>query len=123
MKSNHIIDSLSPISILAKTAKWLVLIVYMAIAIFPLIWLGISSFKTNLEIEISPFKSKVPAPRCKECGARLTSSGVGERVLELLAEKYPEETCKNLSENIMLCPECRRKKVGGVLSAPYAKVD
>jgi raffinose/stachyose/melibiose transport system permease protein len=55
MQKNQIIDKLKPIPIAAKSAKWLVLILYMIIAIFPLVWLGISSFKTNLEIEMSPF--------------------------------------------------------------------
>jgi raffinose/stachyose/melibiose transport system permease protein len=48
-------DKLRPVRLTAQVAKWLVLILYLVIAIFPLVWLGVSSFKTNLEIEISPF--------------------------------------------------------------------
>lgn len=75
------------------------------------------------EIEISPFKSRVPVPRCSGCGERLMSSSVGQRALELLAGKYPEDASGILKDNIMLCPECRRKKVGGILCVPYAKGD
>jgi bidirectional [NiFe] hydrogenase diaphorase subunit len=67
------------------------------------------------EIEISPFKSKARLPLCRECGARLVSANVGERVLEILTKKYSDLDPKRLQETVMLCPECRRKKVGGVL--------
>jgi bidirectional [NiFe] hydrogenase diaphorase subunit len=68
------------------------------------------------EIEISPFKAKVPIPRCRECGALLVSARVGEKVMELLSKEYPEESRESLKETIMLCPECRRKRVGVVVS-------
>jgi len=68
------------------------------------------------EIEISPFKSRVPVPRCRECGEPLVSARVGERVLELLAQKYPEENREPLQDAVMLCPICRRRKVAGGLS-------
>lgn len=47
--------SISPIGYVAKISKWAVLLTYSIIAIFPLVWLTISSFKTNFEIETSPF--------------------------------------------------------------------
>lgn len=39
----------------AKTAKWAMLMLYFVIAVFPIIWLTVSAFKTNFEIETSPF--------------------------------------------------------------------
>lgn len=39
----------------ARSLKWIALIVYALIAIFPLLWLTMSAFKTNFEIETSPF--------------------------------------------------------------------
>lgn len=39
----------------ANIVKWVFLIFLLAIAILPLIWLLLSSFRTNLEIETSPF--------------------------------------------------------------------
>ncbi|AFG36232.1 carbohydrate ABC transporter permease [Spirochaeta africana] len=35
--------------------KWGLLIGYTVVALFPLIWLTVSAFKTNLEIQIAPF--------------------------------------------------------------------
>jgi raffinose/stachyose/melibiose transport system permease protein len=40
---------------LGKVLKWFVLLTYFLITIFPLIWLAISAFKTNFEIETAPF--------------------------------------------------------------------
>ncbi|MGA1867086.1 MAG: 2Fe-2S iron-sulfur cluster-binding protein [bacterium] len=72
------------------------------------------------EIEISPFKSKVPMPRCRECGKHLASSKVGEKVMELLSDNYPDETLKSLKEIIMLCPDCRRKRSAEALPKSYS---
>ena len=38
-----------------RTAKWAVLIFFFCFAFFPLLWLFISSFKTNLELQVKPF--------------------------------------------------------------------
>ncbi|MCF7953632.1 MAG: carbohydrate ABC transporter permease [Spirochaetales bacterium] len=54
-KTQHIKNSESPLQITAKTSKWIVLILYFLITIFPILWLSISAFKTNFEIETSPF--------------------------------------------------------------------
>ncbi|WP_018526521.1 carbohydrate ABC transporter permease [Alkalispirochaeta alkalica] len=35
--------------------RWTLLLFYLVVALFPLVWLGISAFKTNFEIETSPF--------------------------------------------------------------------
>ncbi|TVQ40081.1 MAG: carbohydrate ABC transporter permease [Spirochaetaceae bacterium] len=43
------------IRIVARSAKWVILVLYLVIAITPLLWLTVSAFKTNLEIEIAPF--------------------------------------------------------------------
>ncbi|WP_020612064.1 carbohydrate ABC transporter permease [Sediminispirochaeta bajacaliforniensis] len=39
----------------ASLAKWLFLLFFLIITLFPLIWLVISSFKTNLEFQTKPF--------------------------------------------------------------------
>jgi raffinose/stachyose/melibiose transport system permease protein len=52
MKDNHTIRVKSAVT---QTAKWIVLAFFLAVAILPLIWLVISSFRTNLELESSPF--------------------------------------------------------------------
>jgi len=44
-----------PADIVAKTLKWIVLIAFLVFTFFPLIWLLISSFKTNLELQMRPF--------------------------------------------------------------------
>jgi len=40
---------------LAKTGKWIVLVFFLIITFIPLLWLVISSFKTNLELINKPF--------------------------------------------------------------------
>ena len=39
----------------ALALKWLILLFFLAIALLPLVWLLLNSFKTNLEIQTSPF--------------------------------------------------------------------
>jgi len=43
------------VDILAKTGKWIVLLFFLFITFVPLLWLLISSFKTNLELINKPF--------------------------------------------------------------------
>lgn len=50
MKNNHAVSWY-----ILNTVKWIFLIFLLAVALLPLIWLIISSFRTNLEIQISPF--------------------------------------------------------------------
>ncbi len=40
---------------LAVALKWVVLVFFLAVAVLPLAWLVLNSFKTNLEIQSSPF--------------------------------------------------------------------
>jgi raffinose/stachyose/melibiose transport system permease protein len=40
---------------IANTIKWLFLIILLLAALLPLIWLFISSLRTNLELQVSPF--------------------------------------------------------------------
>lgn len=42
-------------SVSAKVGKWIVLIFFFVFTFVPLIWLLISSFKTNLELQVRPF--------------------------------------------------------------------
>ena len=46
--------TLRPIDIVAKSAKWAVIILFLFITIMPLLWLLLSSFKTNFEFETNP---------------------------------------------------------------------
>lgn len=60
MKTNTVgVESLNEtpfaIRIVSSTAKWILLIAYFLIAIFPMLWLTVSAFKTNFEIETAPF--------------------------------------------------------------------
>jgi raffinose/stachyose/melibiose transport system permease protein len=55
MKQKKVLHPISPLGYFAKFSKWAVLIIYTLIAVFPLLWLTISSFITNFEIETSPF--------------------------------------------------------------------
>jgi raffinose/stachyose/melibiose transport system permease protein len=50
MKANK-----SAAGIVLAILRWTVLIVFLAIALLPLAWLILSSFKTNIELETSPF--------------------------------------------------------------------
>jgi raffinose/stachyose/melibiose transport system permease protein len=50
MKSN-----IRPLSILANTLKWIVLLFFIMVTLMPLIWLLSSSLKTSLEIETGGF--------------------------------------------------------------------
>ncbi len=40
---------------LGTTGKWVLLLFFLAFTFFPLIWLLLSSFKTNLELQMQPF--------------------------------------------------------------------
>jgi raffinose/stachyose/melibiose transport system permease protein len=40
---------------IANTGKWLFLIILLLAALLPLVWLFISSLRTNLELQVSPF--------------------------------------------------------------------
>ncbi len=42
-------------SALGTTGKWVLLLFFLAFTFFPLIWLLLSSFKTNLELQMQPF--------------------------------------------------------------------
>ena len=54
------------------------------------------------EVEVSPFKSRVPLLRCEECNAAITSAPFGEIVKQKLGDKLPENAVK-------LCHACKRK--------------
>lgn len=47
--------SYGPVDIAAKTGKWAVLVFFLLFTFLPLVWLLISSFKTNLELQMQPF--------------------------------------------------------------------
>ncbi|MFW6223855.1 MAG: carbohydrate ABC transporter permease [Spirochaetota bacterium] len=47
--------TLTPTDIIAKTAKWAVLIFFIISTFVPLIWLLVGSLKTNLELQTEPF--------------------------------------------------------------------
>jgi raffinose/stachyose/melibiose transport system permease protein len=43
------------VAALVSTLKWSFLLAFLAVALLPLLWLVLNSFKTNLEMQISPF--------------------------------------------------------------------
>jgi raffinose/stachyose/melibiose transport system permease protein len=43
------------VDVFAKTAKWFVLVFFLIFTFVPLVWLVVSSFKTNLELVNKPF--------------------------------------------------------------------
>ncbi len=45
----------APLKILAKTGKWAYIIIFLALTFLPLVWLVLSSFKTNFEFETQTF--------------------------------------------------------------------
>ncbi len=49
------IKMITPLGILAKIGKWFYLIFFLVVTVLPLIWLLISSFKTNFEFETQAF--------------------------------------------------------------------
>ncbi|WP_455382761.1 carbohydrate ABC transporter permease [Salinispira pacifica] len=48
-------ETLRPVDVIAKTGKWLLLAFFLIITLVPLLWLVISSFKTNIELQTKPF--------------------------------------------------------------------
>lgn len=48
-------NRITPLSVIAGTVKWIVLAFFLVVALMPLIWLFVSSFKTSFEIEAGPF--------------------------------------------------------------------
>ncbi|MDD4573016.1 MAG: carbohydrate ABC transporter permease, partial [Sphaerochaeta sp.] len=45
----------TPLWYFANTLKWILLLALMALALLPILWLLVSSFRTNLELQVSPF--------------------------------------------------------------------
>ncbi len=45
----------NPLAPLITLLKWAFLLVFLAVAVLPLLWLLLNSFKTNLELQVSPF--------------------------------------------------------------------
>jgi raffinose/stachyose/melibiose transport system permease protein len=55
MTKDQLTETSRGVQIAATLSKWIVILIYFLIAVFPLLWLGISAFKTNLEIQVKPF--------------------------------------------------------------------
>ena len=55
MKKPRTKAALTPVDIIAKIGKWSYIIFFLFMTIIPLIWLVLSSFKTNFEFETQPF--------------------------------------------------------------------
>ncbi|HKM07433.1 MAG TPA: carbohydrate ABC transporter permease [Sphaerochaeta sp.] len=49
------IEKKTPLWFLLNSLKWILLVTLLALALLPLIWLFVSSLRTNLELQISPF--------------------------------------------------------------------
>ena len=56
------------------------------------------------EIEISPFKTRVPLLTCEECGAHIVSQRVFEQVMDKVKIDWDK-----FRRRVRLCPQCRRK--------------
>ncbi|MFQ6039300.1 MAG: 2Fe-2S iron-sulfur cluster-binding protein [Candidatus Poribacteria bacterium] len=69
---------------------------------------------SDTEVEVSPFKSKVPLRRCVQCGALLTGEPFGEMVDDKLKGKEQKHAA-------MLCDACKRKNLA-VTSAMLSKL-
>jgi len=48
-------DDRNPLRALGQVSKWLILIFFFVFTFLPLVWLFVSSFKTNLELQMQPF--------------------------------------------------------------------
>jgi raffinose/stachyose/melibiose transport system permease protein len=56
MKSSRkLTQNFSILEILAQSGKWIYIFIFLSMTFLPLIWLIISSFKTNFEFETQPF--------------------------------------------------------------------
>lgn len=55
MKKSSVRNELTAVDVLAKTAKWFYIALFLFMTLIPIIWLIISSFKTNFEFETQPF--------------------------------------------------------------------
>ena len=55
MRKTGTLKKLTLVDALAKTGKWFYIIFFLIMTIIPIIWLIISSFKTNFEFETQPF--------------------------------------------------------------------
>ena len=53
--SNRQIKTHTFVDIIAKTGKWFYIIFFLIMTLLPILWLIISSFKTNFEFETQPF--------------------------------------------------------------------
>lgn len=53
------------------------------------------------EVEIAPFKNRVPVLRCRECGEPITGLPFAEQIKARIGEK--------LAPAVELCPTCKRK--------------
>jgi predicted molibdopterin-dependent oxidoreductase YjgC len=62
------------------------------------------------EIEISPFKTRVKMLECEECGKRMVSELVSEKMIGRVKIDWGE-----FRERLRLCPECRRRKTAAAL--------
>jgi hypothetical protein len=56
-----------------------------------------------MELEISPFKSRVKLLVCEQCGDQLVSAQVAKEVL-----RKAGVNCEQFRELLRLCPKCRR---------------
>jgi len=45
----------TPAQIIANFLKWILLLSLLAVALLPLLWLLVSSLRTNLELQTNPF--------------------------------------------------------------------
>jgi len=69
------------------------------------------------EIEISPFKTRVKMLECEECGTRMVSELVVQKMQGRVKIDW-----KEFRERIRLCPECKRKRTIAALAMKVGEV-
>ncbi len=74
-------------------------------AVCPVGTIKVRYYEDTDEVEISPFKSRVKATVCRDCGSRIIAEPVSRKTAAALAG----QSGNGLNEKWELCPECRRK--------------
>jgi NADH dehydrogenase/NADH:ubiquinone oxidoreductase subunit G len=86
-------------------------------AVCPVGTIQIRHHPETKEIEISPFKARVPLLECASCGADVVPERVSRET-----ERRIEMDWEKMRERALLCPACRRKKMAASMSDTAAPV-
>ncbi len=86
-------------------------------AVCPVGTIRIRMHEDSGEIEISPFKTRVKMLECEECGTRMVSELVSQKMQGRVKIDW-----KEFRERIRLCPECKRKRTIAALAMKVGEV-